>query len=249
MPPWKGLLARYGKRRRTQLGSGLIISLPQPNRICLLAKSEHGAGLEACRPYNRRAKHHGFMRQNQNTRRSRGRAGKRSSGHPHSGGNRSIDSNGPKVKVRGSAMQLYEKYQALAREAQRTGNRIAAENLLQHAEHYYRVVGANGGGKRVNNTRHDRRPDGPAVNAETSPKADAGQPLPTADQPSPVAGQPLPAADPQLPAASEPAENPETIDASPAASKPPRKTTRRRKQSPAKQTDGAEKDNKDEHVA
>ncbi len=55
---------------------------------------------------------------------------------------RSFDSNGPSVKIRGSASQISEKYQALARDANLSGDRIAAENFLQHAEHYYRLVRA-----------------------------------------------------------------------------------------------------------
>lgn len=53
-----------------------------------------------------------------------------------------FDSNGPDVRVRGNAWQVYEKYQALARDAQGAGDRVAAENLLQHAEHYYRIIEA-----------------------------------------------------------------------------------------------------------
>ena len=51
---------------------------------------------------------------------------------------------GPEVKVRGSAAQVLERYLALARDASAAGDRIAAENYLQHAEHYYRVLNANG---------------------------------------------------------------------------------------------------------
>lgn len=53
-----------------------------------------------------------------------------------------FDSNGPDVRVRGNAWQVYEKYQALARDAQSAGDRILAENYLQHAEHYFRVTEA-----------------------------------------------------------------------------------------------------------
>ena len=49
--------------------------------------------------------------------------------------NRSLDSNGPGVKVRGNVSTVYEKYSALARDAQSSGNRVNAENLKQHAEH------------------------------------------------------------------------------------------------------------------
>ena len=55
-----------------------------------------------------------------------------------------FDSNGPNVKIRGNAYQVYERYLALAREAQSSGDRIAAENFYQHAEHYFRVMNANG---------------------------------------------------------------------------------------------------------
>ncbi|MFZ2004386.1 MAG: DUF4167 domain-containing protein [Stellaceae bacterium] len=55
-----------------------------------------------------------------------------------------FDSNGPSVKIRGNAYQVFERYLALAREAQSSGDRIAAENFYQHAEHYFRVMNANG---------------------------------------------------------------------------------------------------------
>jgi len=73
-----------------------------------------------------------------NSRRSRnGRnGGKRSYG---SGNNRSFESNGPDVKVRGTANQVFDKYIALARDATAAGDRIAAEGYFQHAEHYFRV--------------------------------------------------------------------------------------------------------------
>jgi hypothetical protein len=51
-----------------------------------------------------------------------------------------FDSNGPDVRIRGNAFQVHEKYLALARDAQSAGDRIAAENYLQHAEHYYRII-------------------------------------------------------------------------------------------------------------
>lgn len=54
--------------------------------------------------------------------------------------NRSYDSNGPDVRVRGTASQVYEKYQALARDAMSSGDRVMAENYGQHAEHYFRIL-------------------------------------------------------------------------------------------------------------
>jgi hypothetical protein len=60
-----------------------------------------------------------------------------------------FDSNGPSVKIRGNAYQVFERYIALAREASSSGDRIAAENLYQHAEHYYRIMQANGDGQNM----------------------------------------------------------------------------------------------------
>jgi len=104
-----------------------------------------------------------------NNRRPRGRhhggppGGERSGGHSPGGGNgngnhvnnggnrprsaaslrhQTFDSNCIDVRVRGNAWQVCEKYQALARDAQGAGDRIAAENYLQHAEHYYRIIEA-----------------------------------------------------------------------------------------------------------
>ena len=54
--------------------------------------------------------------------------------------NRALDSNGPDVRIRGTANQIYDKYQALARDASSAGDRIKAESYLQHAEHYFRLI-------------------------------------------------------------------------------------------------------------
>jgi len=58
-----------------------------------------------------------------------------------------FDSNGPNVKIRGNAYQVFERYVALAREAQASGDRVVAENLYQHAEHYFRIMNAQGEGQ------------------------------------------------------------------------------------------------------
>lgn len=63
-------------------------------------------------------------------------------GNNHNHGNRSLESNGPEVKIRGTAAQIYEKYSQYARDAQSGGDRVRYENFLQHAEHYYRVMAA-----------------------------------------------------------------------------------------------------------
>ncbi len=82
------------------------------------------------------------MRPNQqnNKNRSRGRSnnnGGRKHLNPLS---RNYESNGPDVKVRGNAAHVAEKYLQLARDAQSSGDNVMAENYLQHAEHYFRIV-------------------------------------------------------------------------------------------------------------
>lgn len=55
--------------------------------------------------------------------------------------NRVFDSSGPEGKVRGTPQQIIDKYLILARDAQLSNDRVAAENFLQHAEHYTRMLG------------------------------------------------------------------------------------------------------------
>lgn len=81
------------------------------------------------------------MRQGSNSRRGRsGRPNGKRSFSQGGGPNRSLESNGPNVKLRGTAVQVYDKYQGLARDATSSGDRVAAENYFQHAEHYYRIM-------------------------------------------------------------------------------------------------------------
>jgi hypothetical protein len=65
-----------------------------------------------------------------------------------------FDSSGPDVRIRGNAYQVLEKYLAMARDASAAGDRIAAENFYQHAEHYYRVISANGEHQRQQQQMH-----------------------------------------------------------------------------------------------
>ncbi|PZM09438.1 DUF4167 domain-containing protein [Rhizobium tubonense] len=55
---------------------------------------------------------------------------------------RTYDSSGPDVKIRGTAQHIAEKYSTLARDSHSSGDRVMAENYLQHAEHYYRIIAA-----------------------------------------------------------------------------------------------------------
>jgi hypothetical protein len=64
--------------------------------------------------------------------------------HPNAAGLRSYDSQGPEVRIRGSLHQIITKYETLAREAGSTGNFVAVQNYLQHAEHYIRLAKTQG---------------------------------------------------------------------------------------------------------
>ena len=76
------------------------------------------------------------MRPGQN-KRMRGRNPNRKGPNPLT---RSYESNGPDVKIRGTAHHVAEKYLQLARDAQSSGDPVAAESYLQHAEHYFRLI-------------------------------------------------------------------------------------------------------------
>ena len=77
------------------------------------------------------------MRQGQQNRRGRNRSGGRK---PQSALTRNFESNGPNVKIRGTASHIAEKYLALARDALSSGDIIVAESYFQHAEHYNRII-------------------------------------------------------------------------------------------------------------
>jgi Domain of unknown function (DUF4167) len=76
------------------------------------------------------------MRNGQN-KRMRGR--NRKSQNPMT---RVFESNGPDIKIRGTPSHIAEKYLQLARDAQTSGDPVAAENYYQHAEHYFRLIAA-----------------------------------------------------------------------------------------------------------
>lgn len=97
------------------------------------------------------------MRPQQQNRRMRGRNNNGGGGSGGGGNNnnnnnngrkgpnpltRNYESNGPDVKIRGSAQQIAEKYATLARDAHSAGDRVMSENYLQHAEHYNRIIAA-----------------------------------------------------------------------------------------------------------
>ncbi len=75
------------------------------------------------------------MRQAQQNRRGRGR--NRKGQNPLT---RTYESNGPDVKIRGTPSHIAEKYVSMARDALSSGDPVLAENYLQHAEHYNRII-------------------------------------------------------------------------------------------------------------
>jgi hypothetical protein len=115
--------------------------------------------------------------------RQRGRGRKPGGGGGHQG-NRPFESNGPDVKIRGTAAQIYEKYAQYARDAQSSGDRVKYENYLQHAEHYFRIMaatmprdqrppmqGVEGGGQPMN---QGEERDGEEVSADPMKVVDDG---------------------------------------------------------------------------
>jgi hypothetical protein len=83
------------------------------------------------------------MRPNQQSNKNRSRGRNNNGGRKHLNPlSRNYESNGPDGKVRGNAAHVAEKYLQLARDAQSSGDSVMAENFLQHAEHYFRIVAA-----------------------------------------------------------------------------------------------------------
>jgi Domain of unknown function (DUF4167) len=118
---------------------------------------------------------------------------------------RVFESNGPDVKIRGTASHVADKYVQLARDAQTSGDPVAAENYFQHAEHYFRLIAAAQEQFRQANpyyrpeqeARDDFADDGDDEGAEQSGGAEApfgtGEPqpyLPREAQPFPPREQP-----------------------------------------------------------
>ena len=109
-----------------------------------------------------------------------------------------FDSNGPNVKIRGNAYQVHERYLTLAREAQSSGDRIAAENFYQHAEHYFRVMNANGEALRQQQQQQQQQMDqepgaeGEGEQPEEAHFIEMQQPVPQPPPPQPMEDDQLP---------------------------------------------------------
>lgn len=153
----------------------------------------------------------GIMRQGPHPKRSRGRGGSNNGGGGGMSGPRkhhlplrlqTFDSNGPDVRIRGNAYQVHEKYLQLARDAQSSGDRVAAENYFQHAEHYYRIIAADLANTQAQNGQQGNfqgggQPQQQGLQTNSLPSNSGHDPMSgpefedQGEQPQPAVGQPL----------------------------------------------------------
>ena len=122
---------------------------------------------------------------------------------------RSYESNGPDVKIRGNAHHVAEKYLQLARDAHTGGDPVAAENYLQHAEHYFRLI-ASAQAAQLQAQSGAAHAPGEGDNDEMDDDDDVGGPpdrfaSPAERNPAPTPPAPYPAANGFAPAAGAPA--------------------------------------------
>jgi hypothetical protein len=103
------------------------------------------------------------MRNGQNNKRMRNRNNNNNNNNNNRRGQnpmtRVFESNGPDIKIRGTASHIAEKYLQLARDARSSGDPVAAENYYQHAEHYFRLIAAAQEQFRQNQPQQQPRPD------------------------------------------------------------------------------------------
>ncbi len=107
-----------------------------------------------------------------------------------------FDSNGPEVRIRGTAYQIQEKYMALAKDAASSGDTVLAESYLQHAEHYQRVINEWG----VQTPRVEANQPADAYDRARQPQPDVRQPGQSEDLglPSSILGPKREVADTEL---------------------------------------------------
>ncbi len=178
-------------------------------------------------------------------RRPRGRQHSGGSGSGNNGGGRpprtasslrhqTFDSNGPDVRVRGNAWQVYEKYIALARDAQGAGDRVLAESLFQHAEHYFRVTEAINDA--TSSEQQKRAPEKPNV-SEQQPEVPSNYYAPDGQlmEAKKAAQSQVPQSQVQQPRASQLGENRKPREMRPPrrSSAPPPQESQPQKQAPA----------------
>ncbi|HEY0223135.1 MAG TPA: DUF4167 domain-containing protein [Pseudolabrys sp.] len=124
---------------------------------------------------------------------------------------RVYESNGPDVKIRGTASHIAEKYIQLARDSQSSGDPVAAENYYQHAEHYFRLIAAAQEQFRQQNPYYNNQPN--PQGQQTPPQGaaddnydddDDGQPFAGVNEPGFAPQPPVAQAQPYLPRDAQP---------------------------------------------
>ncbi|HUA76132.1 MAG TPA: DUF4167 domain-containing protein [Acetobacteraceae bacterium] len=134
-----------------------------------------------------------------NIKRMRGRGhrgGGNGGGMRHHGGgiplnrNHVFDSNGPDLRIRGTAQQLFEKYLQLGRDATSAGDRVMAESYFQHAEHYFRIMNAMNQASQQNQMMSQGGPPRRLIEAD----GEEPEPMPAGlgEQPAPSEGREIP---------------------------------------------------------
>jgi hypothetical protein len=124
-----------------------------------------------------------------------GGGGSGGGGHHHNPLTRVYESNGPEVKIRGTAHHVAEKYLQLARDAQSAGDPVTAENHFQHAEHYFRLIAAAQEQFRQQNPYYQAPPapgQNPADEALDGEEEDGAQPAQGQPYQGAQPGQPQP---------------------------------------------------------
>lgn len=124
------------------------------------------------------------MRQNQSQhqKRSRGRGRRNNNGHASFNRNTTFESNGPEGRLRGNAQQLFEKYTALAHDANAAGERISAEAFSQFADHYYRIYQTILQAAEQQKKAHEERRQAQQGDAQTKSDPETGEASPDAGQ-------------------------------------------------------------------
>jgi len=134
--------------------------------------------------------------QQQQNRRNRGRTRK-----PQNPLTRTYESNGPDVKIRGTASHIAERYITLARDAASSGDTVTSENFYQHAEHYNRIIATAQAQSQAEQQVRGRRPNGEDVADAPHDEATDGEAVPAVAQPN--------AEQPRIDAAGDAGDDPE----------------------------------------
>ena len=191
--------------------------------------------------------------QPQNRQRSRGRGNNNNRNNNRNQLNRSMESNGPDVRIRGTAAHIAEKYMQLAADAQTSGDTVAAQSYWQFAEHYNRLIAAaqaaqeaqreeqrlareargEAEGDDEDNRGRNNRGRGRGRNRDDDGENRAEAEASAADETASVNGEgPQPTLD-DVPAEVALNENPQTADSQEAPSKPRRSRRPRKQETPA----------------